>query len=198
METFSAFQALCVGNKPITGEFPAQSQWRGALMLSLICAWINVWVNNREAGDLRRQHAHYGVIVMDTHHDNVTAWIYWPLNYPRKRSAMWSLDIFSGVNPKKLLDKTSNLQRFDVIAVILDLLVLSFHVRLPLAVHSQIGFHACRDDFWKDKMTRCYIISWTRNCNLQRVVMFPIMLPLMSFFSKLASWWFSLCNDSGA
>ena len=25
--------------------------------------WINGWVNNREAGDLRRQRAHYGVIV---------------------------------------------------------------------------------------------------------------------------------------
>ena len=26
--------------------------------------WINGWVNNREAGDLRRHHAHYDVIVM--------------------------------------------------------------------------------------------------------------------------------------
>ena len=33
-------------------------------MFSLICAWINRWVNNREAGDLRRYRAHYGVIVM--------------------------------------------------------------------------------------------------------------------------------------
>ena len=39
-------------------------QWRGALMFSLICAWINGWVNNREAGDLRRNHAHYDVTVM--------------------------------------------------------------------------------------------------------------------------------------
>ena len=40
-------------------------QWRGALMFSLICARINGWVNNREAGDLRRHRAHYDVIVMD-------------------------------------------------------------------------------------------------------------------------------------
>ena len=33
-------------------------------MFSLICAWINTWVNNRVAGDLRRHHAHYDVIVM--------------------------------------------------------------------------------------------------------------------------------------
>ena len=33
---------------------PHKGQWRGALMFSLICLWINGWVNNREAGDLRR------------------------------------------------------------------------------------------------------------------------------------------------
>ena len=41
-----------------------KGQWRGALMFSLICAWMNGYANNREAGDLRRHHAHYGVIVM--------------------------------------------------------------------------------------------------------------------------------------
>ena len=45
-------------------NFPHKGQWRGALMFSLIYAWINDWVNNREAGDLRRQHVHYDVIVM--------------------------------------------------------------------------------------------------------------------------------------
>ena len=33
-------------------------------MFSLICVWINDWVKNREAGDLRRYRAHYDVIVM--------------------------------------------------------------------------------------------------------------------------------------
>ena len=33
---------------------PHKGQWCGALMHSLICAWINGWVNNREPGDLRR------------------------------------------------------------------------------------------------------------------------------------------------
>ena len=41
-----------------------KGQWRGALMFSLICARISDWVNNGEAGDLRRNHAHYDVIVM--------------------------------------------------------------------------------------------------------------------------------------
>ena len=44
--------------------FPAQRHKGGALMFSLICAWINGWVNNREAGDLKRHHAHYDVTVM--------------------------------------------------------------------------------------------------------------------------------------
>ena len=45
---------------------PHKGQWRGALMSSLICDWINSWVYNREAGDLRRHHAHYDVIVMSS------------------------------------------------------------------------------------------------------------------------------------
>ena len=43
---------------------PHKGQWRGALMFSLIYAWINDRVNNREAGGLRRQRGHYDVIVI--------------------------------------------------------------------------------------------------------------------------------------
>ena len=64
METFSALLAICVGNSPVTGEFPTQRQWRGALMFSLICAWTNVWVNNRDVSDLRRHHADHDVTIM--------------------------------------------------------------------------------------------------------------------------------------
>ena len=46
---------------------PHKGQWRGALMFSLICVWINTWVNNRDTGDLRRYRAHYDVIVMFIH-----------------------------------------------------------------------------------------------------------------------------------
>ena len=45
---------------------PHKGQWRGALMFSLICVWINGWVNNREAGDLRRYLAHYDVTLIIT------------------------------------------------------------------------------------------------------------------------------------
>ena len=41
-----------------------KGQWRGALIFSLICAWINGCINSRKAIDFRRHHAHYDVIVM--------------------------------------------------------------------------------------------------------------------------------------
>ena len=46
-------------------NFPHKGQWRGALMFSLICAWINGLVCNLGTGDLRRHSAHYDVTVMN-------------------------------------------------------------------------------------------------------------------------------------
>ena len=43
---------------------PCKGQWREALMLTLICAWTNGWVNNRDTFDLRRHCAHHCVAVM--------------------------------------------------------------------------------------------------------------------------------------
>ena len=45
-------------------NFSYNGQWCGASMFSLICAWINGCVNNREAGDLRRHRPQYEVIAM--------------------------------------------------------------------------------------------------------------------------------------
>ena len=64
METFSTLLAIWTGNHRSPVNSPHKGQWRGALMFSLICVWINGWVNNREAGNLRRYRAHYDVIVM--------------------------------------------------------------------------------------------------------------------------------------
>ena len=51
METFSALLPIC-HRSPVNSQH--RGQWRGALTFSLICARINRWVNNGEAGDLRR------------------------------------------------------------------------------------------------------------------------------------------------
>ena len=96
MEKSSVLLALCAGNSPSKG------QWRGVLMFSFICAWINGWVNNRDAGDLRRHRARYDAIVMGlyrsrkrpntpvnlhTHvytktHDDVIKWKHFPRYWP--------------------------------------------------------------------------------------------------------------------
>ena len=67
METFSALLVVGAGNSPVPVNSPHKGQWRGALMFSLICAWINAWVNNRQAGYLGRHCGHYGVTVMSYH-----------------------------------------------------------------------------------------------------------------------------------
>ena len=55
---------LCEESHGSLVNSPHKDQWRGALIFFLICAWINGWVNNREAGDLRRHLARYDVTVM--------------------------------------------------------------------------------------------------------------------------------------
>ena len=67
METFSTMMTPSNENifrvtGHLCGEFTGQ--WRGALLFSFICAWIYGWVNNGEAGDMRRHRAHYDVIAM--------------------------------------------------------------------------------------------------------------------------------------
>ena len=79
METFSALLAICVWGihrSPVNS--PHKGQWRGALMFSLICVWINGWVNNREAGDLRCYRAQYDVIVkfLRANHKHLTKVLY--------------------------------------------------------------------------------------------------------------------------
>ena len=51
---------------PLCGDFPSQSQCRGAFSFSLIFSWTNGCENNRVAGDLKRRRTHYGVLVMQT------------------------------------------------------------------------------------------------------------------------------------
>ena len=64
METFSALLAICAGNSPVSGEFPAQRPVTRSFDTFLMCVWIYGYVNNREAGDLRHYRAHYDVSVM--------------------------------------------------------------------------------------------------------------------------------------
>ena len=64
METFSALPAICAGNSPVPGEFPAQRP-----VTRSFGVFFDLRLNKRlskqcEAGDLRRYRAHYDVTVM--------------------------------------------------------------------------------------------------------------------------------------
>ena len=77
MEKFSALLAIYAGNSPVTGEFRVTahtSQWRRALMFSLMCTWINGWVNNREAGDLSRHRADCDISNDNKMQQKLTKW----------------------------------------------------------------------------------------------------------------------------
>ena len=63
METLSALLALCAGNLSVTSEFAVQWPVTRSFDIlvfdiSLVCGWINSWVNNREAGGLRCHRTH--------------------------------------------------------------------------------------------------------------------------------------------
>ena len=64
METFSALLALCMGNSPLNDEFPSQRPVTRSFDALFDMHLNKRLINNREADELRRHRAHYGVIVM--------------------------------------------------------------------------------------------------------------------------------------
>ena len=82
-----------------------KGQWRGALMFFFICDWINDWVNNREAGDLRRYRVHYDVIVMlrtlTGYHNNMVSGHVSGIHLPQWHFWMLGSHSRSTVYPKK-------------------------------------------------------------------------------------------------
>ena len=64
METFSALLAICAGNSPVPGEFPALRPMTQSFDVFFDLRLNERLSKNREAGDLRRYRAHYDVAVM--------------------------------------------------------------------------------------------------------------------------------------
>ena len=99
----------------------------GTLMFSLIWAWINGWVNNREAGDLRCHHAHYDVTAMvlhmtaPQHHSKILS-IWWE----QFQGSYWSLTCkggknvwFNSLRPGQMLLRAKNIFQLSSISLIL-------------------------------------------------------------------------------
>ena len=59
METFSALLALCVGNSPVTGEFPPQR-----LVTRNVDMFFDLRLNKRLSNQSWCHNAHYDIIVM--------------------------------------------------------------------------------------------------------------------------------------
>ena len=77
-----------IRRSPVNSAY--KGQWCGGLMFSLVYVWINGWVNNREAGDLRRYRVHYDVTVMRKYKQNrlhlrwcIFQWIMTRVHIPR-------------------------------------------------------------------------------------------------------------------
>ena len=64
METFSALLALWAWNSLVTDEFPSQRPVTQNFDIFFDLSLNKGWVNNRDAGDLRRHWAHYDVTVI--------------------------------------------------------------------------------------------------------------------------------------
>ena len=78
METFSALLAICAGNSPVRGEFPAQRPvTRSFDDFFDLRLKKNDWVNNGEAGDLRRYQAHYEVTVTNKMEGKLPFYHWW-------------------------------------------------------------------------------------------------------------------------
>ena len=88
METFSALLALCVGKSPVTDNSIPRTKASDAELLCFlwyVYARINGWVNNREAGDLRRHRVHFDVIVMNYRIGTSATWETW-----RRKRCHWN------------------------------------------------------------------------------------------------------------
>ena len=115
---------------------PPKGQWHGALMFSLICVWLNGWVNNREADDLRRHQALYDVTVM-----NSTIWeVYcWHIKHMMTQYLKNSNPVFPKVLWKKKIYSTVSFRVRILLlrshAGALQYIGLSSHLAAPVCGH---------------------------------------------------------------
>ena len=74
-----------------------KGQWWGALMFSLICVWKNGWVNNREAGDLRRYYAHYNITVMWNYIKHLSIYFWVASQKIQQSYKVWAMSMIIGL-----------------------------------------------------------------------------------------------------
>ena len=143
-------------------------------MFSLICAWINGWVNNREAGDLRRHRAHYDVVVMLDDIICVVRSGETPVSETPVMPKLIML-IYPGRNQWNLRWVTLKL------ILVTDGGVISFEIALRL-----ISL-----DLTRDKSTLVYVMAWCRHTTSHYLSqcwpksMSPLATPILGLLGRL-------------
>ena len=74
MKTFFALLAFCAENSPVPGEFSSQRPVTRSFDVFFDLHLNKRWVNNPEAGDLRRHRAHCDVSVMENYSWDMCHW----------------------------------------------------------------------------------------------------------------------------
>ena len=106
METFSALLAICAGNSPVTGEFPAQTPVTRSFDFFFDLRLNKRLGNNGDAGDMRRHRAHYDVAVMKigivpTEFQSVMAYDLGPIGFAMVASQCPTYSTWLGWLPSK-------------------------------------------------------------------------------------------------
>ena len=171
---------------------PHKGQWRGALMLSLICVWINGWVNSLGAGDLRRYRANYDVTVMRWAHgfyyDDVMPWkrfpfCWWnpPFNGGGKRAEIRSFDGSFVHNLNQFSNKQSSCLCFETQSHSCGVTVIYRHVWDASVVFTEQLY-----DFSKLKWCNPQMHLWQNNpMNLLWYPNFTIMLKFNKLYQRI-------------
>ena len=140
-----------------------KGQWRGALMFSLICTRINGWVNNGEAGDLRRHCAHYDVTVMGVSFANK--------DYSNKR---WIEDIGKSLHEKQqrvlLLTQANNfnggLVKQQLISHIVETIFIHLSMSIfPINYVGKVGRINCHPLVTQNALIHFLIVSSVGGCH---------------------------------
>ena len=116
---------------------PHKGQWHRALIFSLICVWINGWVNNREAGDLRRYRAHYDATVMNIRLRECI--IYCLASQSIAEELLYLTHLPPGQNGRHWADDISNAFCWQEKLCILIRISMKFVLRGPIYISSDNG-----------------------------------------------------------
>ena len=145
METFAVLLALCAGIHGSLVNSAHKGQWRRALKFSLICAWTNDWVNNRDAGDLRRHRANYDVTLMEWMDE--WQWHLQEVYNVLKRTPAWNLRYYPKLSRKMCINFWLNLYillgtnhtKARVVCIFMD----AYNIQREMVITKAEGYFQC-------------------------------------------------------